>query len=359
MQGLVDEAKGDDSTCFVFKRTRGRNPLRLARYIINRTAYPWMVRKAAKAEGEVVIFHPQTIGLSLMREIIDARPLTWMYVLDSSTFCVRSYNCLPAESAPCLRCVGNDRSASKLNGCSDWFHSGLIQDYLPGWVRSGRLKLIAQCESHAKVLKSHFGEETPVVIVPLSVPDINPPKMDVVRPQRKRPLAVYHGASIHAKGIMHVISLAILMPDWDFLVPASTREMKYHLGKMGALPPNLTLRQMNWPSGLFEQVQMADIVLCPSSWSAPVEGAVLKSLAHNGLVGLYVHETAFAAELPADARVAIDPLDLEGTAAHLRRLISNPEEAKAIRVAARRFISHYSAQSQLMLKSIRSICGLT
>jgi glycosyltransferase involved in cell wall biosynthesis len=109
---------------------------------------------------------------------------------------------------------------------------------------------------------------------------------------------------------------------------------------------------------LAEQVQLADIVLCPSSWSAPVEGAVLKSLAHNGLVGLYVHETSFASEIPADARVCIDPKDMERTVATLRRLLKNPAEMEAMRAAARQFITRYAVDNRSMLGSLRSACGL-
>ena len=359
MHGLVNESKGDQSIRFVYKRSSGRSPWRLARYIINRMAFPWIIRRVSESEGEVLVLHPQTIGLALLREIIEARNHTWMYVLDASIFCLRSYNCLPAESTPCLRCLGNDGSAARLNGCVNWFRSGPFQDYLPGGVRSGKLKLIAQCETSAELLRAHFGRETTVAVVPLTVPDVTPPQGIFTRPRREKPLAVYHGACNHAKGIAHVIALATLMPDWDFLVPSSMRELTRDFGHLDLYPPNLILKQMSWSSGLSEEVKMADLVLCPSSWSAPVEGAVLKSLAHNGLVGLYVHETSFAAEVPPEARVAIDPRDLEGTAARLRRLISNPDEAAAIRSAARRFITQYAEQSQSMLTSLRSTCGLT
>ena len=359
MQWLVAAVDGDVSVRFVYKKERGRNLRKLLEYVINRTGFRWMVRRTAKSEGEVILFHPQTIGLRPLRDIVEARDHTWMYVLDASIFCLRSYNCLPAESAPCLRCLGNDGSAAALNGCVNGFGSGPFQKYLPGWVRSGKLRLIAQCETQAELLRAHFGRETRVAVVPLAVPDITPPQGDFVRPKRERPLAVYHGACNPAKGIAHAVSLAKLMPDWDFLLPSSLHDLNRDFGRLEPYPSNLITKSMGWTSGLSEQVKMADLVLCPSSWSAPVEGAVLKSLAHNGLVGLYVHETSFAAEVPPEARVAIDPRDLEGTAARLRRLISNPDEAAEIRSAALRFISQYSEQSQSMLSSLRATCGLT
>lgn len=358
MRGLVEEAGDDPSTCFVHKTSRGRGPLNHARHLLGRMTFPWMVRRASRNAGEVVIFHPQTLGLPLFRQIVEARARSWIYVLDSSPFCVRSYNCLPAESAPCLRCLGNDGSAARLHGCENFFRSGPFQDYMPAWVRSGRLKLIAQCQSQAALLRAHFGRDLPVAVVPLAVPDIMPPPVWATRPARERPLAVYHGAVNHAKGIAHVISLARAMKEWDFLVPASIPELLHHFGPLDQPPPNLIFTPMSWGSGLAEQVQLADIVLCPSSWSAPVEGAVLKSLAHNGLVGLYVHETSFASEIPADARVCIDPKDMERAVATLRRLLKNPAEMEAMRAAARQFITRYAVDNRSMLGSLRSACGL-
>ena len=359
MQWLVAAADGDASVRLGYKKERGREFRKLIEYVINRTGFRWMVRRAAKSEGEVILFHPQTIGLRALRDIIEPRELTWMYVLDASAFCLRSYNCLPSESAPCLRCVGNDGAAAKPNGCVNGFGSGPFQKYLPSWVRSGKLRLIAQCESQAELLRAHFGRETRVAVVPLAVPDIMPPEGDVTRPKRERPLAVYHGAPLVAKGIAHAVALAKAMPDWDFLVPSSLHDLNRNFEGPETYPPNLITQQLGWSWGLSEQVKLADVVLCPSSWSAPVEGAVLKSLAHNGLVGLCVHDTSFASEIPAEARVLIDPRDLEGTAARLRGLMARPDEAAAIRTAARRFIAQYAERSQTMLGSLRAACGLT
>lgn len=358
MRGLVREGMGDLSTTFVHRRTRARNPIKLARYYLNRALFPWMVRKAMKRKGEVIVFHPQTLGLELFRTIVEAREQTWIYVLDSSPFCLRSYNCLPAESAPCLRCLGNDGSAAKLHGCVNYFRSGPFQDYMPGWVRSGKLKLIAQCESQAKVLRAHFGKDVSVAIVPLSVPDITPSSRGMNYPKRARPLVVYHGAANHAKGVAHVIALAKAMPEWDFLIPSNRQELVRHFGEIDPCPSNLMLRQLSWDSGLSELVKSADLVLCPSSWSAPVEGAVLKSLAHNGLVGLYVHETSFASEIPPQARVAIDPDDILTTAMRLRHLVENPSESDAIRAAARSYITRYAHDNESMLGALKSACGL-
>ena len=356
MIGLMDEAAGDASTRFLFKLSRGSTPWSVAKYLVNRASFAMRVRQATRAAEAVVLLHPQTIGFEVFADAVESRPVTWMYVLDSFTFCVRSYNCLAGEATPCLRCLGNDGAAAAANGCVNWFRSGPFHVHFTRWVQSGRLRLMAQCESHARLLRAHFGPQAIVRVVHLSVPDVEIPEFPPSPPMRERPLVVFHGATYPAKGVAHVVSLARLMPDWDFLVPSDVKEFVHHFGSADGLPSNLTFRRMSWSSGLAEAVATADLVLCPSSWSATVEGAVLKSLAHNGLVGLYAHETAYASEVPVSARLDLDPTDWPATVERLRRAVTTPELAASIRSAARAYIAQYVMGSRGMVEKIRAVC---
>jgi hypothetical protein len=356
MIGLMNEAAGDASTRFLYKVPRRSTLLGLLKYVVGRASFAGRVRRAARMDGPLVLMHPQTIGFGIFSAVIEARPVTWMYVLDAYVFCVRSYNCLPQESAPCLRCLGNGGEAAAQHGCVNWFRAGPFQAHLPGWVRSGRLRLIAQCESQARLLRDHFGPEAIVRVVPLSVPDVELPATPPVRPLRARPAVVFHGACNPAKGAAHVVALARLMPDWDFLVPSDVKEYVHHFGPAEGLPPNLTFRRMSWADGLADAVAQADLVLCPSSWSAPVEGAVLKSLSHNGLVGVFTYPTAFSSEVPAEARLELDPSDWPATVARLRRAVTTPAVAASIREAARAYITRYLAGSGEMVRKIRAVC---
>jgi len=366
MIGLMGEAAAGAPAEFIVKektpRRRGWarlqkiNPFRVAHYFFSRVSFPWRVLRAARSPKEVVMLHPQTIGFPLFQKVMEARPHVWMYVLDAFVFCRRSYNCLPGETAPCLRCLGNDGAAADQHGCRDWFGSGPFQQHFPAWVGSGRLRLMAQCESHARLLRTHFGPGAVVKVVPLSVPDIAVPSSTLVRPVRARPLAVFHGSCQPAKGIVHVIALAKEMPDWDFLVPSDPKEYLQHFGSMTDLPANLHFRRLSWSEGLAEAVATADLVLCPSIWSATVEGAVLKSLAHNGLVMVTTHDSSFGSELPADARLALDPADLRGTAGRLRAVQADPALAESMRIAARAYAEEYARRCGGMLRGIREAC---
>jgi len=215
---------------------------------------------------------------------------------------------------------------------------------------------MAQCESHARLLRAHFGPGAVVKVVPLSVPDITAPASAPTRPVRSRPLAVFHGSCQPAKGVVHVIALAKEMPDWDFLVPSDPKEYLQHFGTTEGLPGNLQFRRLSWSEGLADAVATADVVLCPSIWSATVEGAVLKSLAHNGLVMVTTHDSSFGSELPVNARLALDPADLRGTAARLRSVHSDPAQAEGIRAAARAYAENYARGCSGMLAAIGRAC---
>jgi hypothetical protein len=356
MIGLMEEARPDPSAKFLFKIPRGSSPWGLLKYVYNRASFAGRVRRATRSAETVVLLHPQTIGFRTFAAVVESRPVTWMYVLDSFTFCVRSYNCLVGEATPCLRCLGNDGAAAAEQGCVNWFRSGPFHAHLPQWVQSGRLRLMAQCESHARLLRAHFGPQAIIHVVPLSVPDVEVPAAWAVRPARPRPLVVFHGACYPAKGVDHVVALARLMPECDFLIPSDEKEFIHHFGAVAGLPTNITFRRMSWARGLAEAVATADLVLCPSSWSATVEGAVLKSLAHNGLVGLFAHETAFASEVPVDARLDLNPSNWPATVERLRAALADSAQATAIRSAARAYITRYLASSRDMLSQIRAVC---
>jgi hypothetical protein len=356
MIGLMAEARPDPSAKFLFKIPRGSSPWGLLKYVYNRASFAVRVRRATRSAETVVLLHPQTIGFRTFAAVVESRPVTWMYVLDSFTFCVRSYNCLVGEATPCLRCLGNDGAAAAEQGCVNWFRSGPFHAHLPKWVQSGRLRLMAQCESHARLLRAHFGPQAIIHVVPLSVPDVEVPAAWAVRPARPRPLVVFHGACYPAKGVDHVVALARLMPECDFLIPSDEKEFIHHFGAVASLPTNITFRRMSWARGLAEAVATADLVLCPSSWSATVEGAVLKSLAHNGLVGLFAHETAFASEVPVDARLDLTPSNWPATVARLRAALADSAQVTAIRSAARAYITRYLASSRDMLGQIRAVC---
>ena len=335
------------------------NPTWFLRQRWNRLFFPLNARIAAKASGELLVMHPQSIKPALLESIITSRHKTWLYVVDAHFFCERNYNILREESKPCLLCLGGSDAPGVNQGCFNAGKGWPLRARFVEWVRSGKVKLLAQCESQARLLNRYYGEDVPVKVVPLMAPDIFVPPGHSIPSMRARPLVVFHGAPNVAKGILITRELARRLPSCDFLVPAAFSELARYGGPTKGWPSNVSFHRMIWGKGLAEAVASADLVLCPSVWSAPVEGAILKSLSHNGLVGLIPDSTSFASNIPPAARVDINPADLSVTVELIKSILSNPAAQITIRAAARRYMKDYCDRNQGFLQKLYSACTTT
>lgn len=353
MRGLMAEAEGT-SVRFVYRdksRPRGwarLNPAWFLRQRWNRLFFGANARRAARSSGELLLLHPQSIRPAVLEAMVNSRARTWVYVLDSHFFCERSYNVLRDETSPCLRCLSGSDAPGAKEGCFSSGKAWPLRARFAEWVRSGKVRLLAQCASQARLLRRYYGEHIAVPVVPLMVPDLAPPPV-IVRPVRHRPFVVFHGSPSAAKGIFVVRELARQLPDCDFLVPTARRKLDRQGGPVEGWPANVSFRRLFWDDGLAEAVAAADLVICPSVWSAPVEGAVLKSLSHNGLVGLIPDSTAFAGDIPFSARLDLDPADWEATSDRIRAMLADPARQASIRAEAARYIQDYRAANDGML----------
>jgi hypothetical protein len=158
---------------------------------------------------------------------------------------------------------------------------------------------------------------------------------------------VFHGEELNAKGLRYVIELARALPELTVLIPAERslvlREASSADGKEIVLPSNVVVQNLRWESGLSEHVAACRLVLCPSQWSAPVEGALLKSLFFNGNVAVCESSFGFERELPQDLtlRLSIDPMK---AAASVREFLA---AEICHRERARRWVQEYRKRVNL------------
>ena len=269
----------------------------------------------------LVVFHPQLIGmrdtLMLMQDRATRALPSHLYLLDNSFFCVRSYNHLDHEGTACMRCVGPGQALNAtLNGCQPWperdpFASVFIAG-LEELVRSGAVRLLAQTQSQIALARRHFGETADIAHVGLwcadwtayvdaftasgrAEGDADPttPTYDVV----------YHGSRDLAKGIGWVLALAARTPELRYLIPIDRGAVNVEA------PPNVAVAAMRWENGLHEAVRSARLVLAPSLWSSPCEGALIKSILIAKATAVVDVPSAFSAEIPSNvvARFSQDP----------------------------------------------------
>ena len=93
---------------------------------------------------------------------------------------------------------------------------------------------------------------------------------------------MFHGKPLIAKGILYFIELAIILPELSFFIPDTKENVKLVFN--ADLPSNIFFKNITWETGLLEIVEKAKLVINPSMWSAPIEGALVKSAYFNNNV---------------------------------------------------------------------------
>lgn len=246
--------------------------------------------------SKVVVLHPQTLRWKVFFRLAASNRLS-LYVADNSFFCIRSYNYRDQRWKECLDCLNTlDRCHPSCTPFPVFYGRRRNLAYLHKLKREAkRIGFLAQNDSQAALLKKHFGEEVQVRVVGMVTDEFE------VAGREKHPAGgfdvVFHGAVSGAKGAQYAIELARKIPELSFLIPGSADEVETLRGGT-PLPENIVVMELSWETGLKMEVERCRIVLCPSLWSAPVEGALVKSILHNGRVGVFDTSFGYQADLP-------------------------------------------------------------
>jgi len=248
-------------------------------------------------DSEVILFHPQTIGWDIFLKIIENNTIVKFYVLDNSFFCIKSYNHMDESLSGCLKCLGNAGNCE--DKCSAFpvkYNKQDNIDYLEKLRSlSGKIIFYAQNDRQKDLLVRHFGSTIKVSSVGLIADDFF--EKGVVA--KKKYDIVYHGNSLPAKGSLYVIQLAKKLRNYTILFPESKSSILKYCDHID-IPDNIVFKQMTWESGLKNEICSCGLVLCPSLWSAPIEGALIKSLLFNGNVAVVNTDYSFASQIPDD-----------------------------------------------------------
>lgn len=283
----------------------------------------WMMLPFLLRREHVVLIHFQEIGSRWCAFFIKHRKRpTWIYILDASFFCVRSYNHLPGESEECLSCIGGHFDAGKQKGCKPFpIRDRNAYEFLKLLMErasAGKVHFIAQNELHATLLKRHFGSDTVARIAGLWTVDMGDmPQRDASHDTGTSAYdVVFHADPKEAKGFLWTLRLAECCPELRFLFPCSK--------PLNILTPqNCFFTPLRWESGLREMISSSAITLAPSLWSAPIEGALVKSVLHAPRVAAPRILTAYSSEISATLVCHLD-LRIDRAATQLRERISKP-----------------------------------
>lgn len=253
----------------------------------------WQIRDA-----RIIFLHPQTAGFRLLFRLIRLNKV-FLYVMDNGFFCIRSYNMDPGNERECILCLGNpDAFGPDCKPFPAPMRSGKNAQFLKHLQKqAGNVHFLAQNNRQADLLYLHFGPGVMVTVVGMDTGEISEPREWASLGSRGRFYdLVYHGAPLLPKGLRFFIELAELLPEMTALVPSSREDCQIVLGRP-IEAANIEFRPCNWETGLMEAVQGARLVVNPSLWSAPIEGALLKSIAYGRAVATVQTEYGFEAEL--------------------------------------------------------------
>lgn len=238
--------------------------------------------------SEVILIHPQIIGLNDFIFLVENNSIVKMYVMDNSFFCIKSYNVL--DNKECLKCLEDS------SNCDDRCQPFPIRykkdnnfSYLKQLKKlSSKIIFYAQNESQKKLLIRYFGLGVKILVIGMQTDE----KLETydLKNNSKSYDIVFHGANIEAKGINYCIDLAKKLPQYSFFVPSMLN--------LENLPKNITHANLTWNNGLKDIVVSAKLVLNPSLWSAPVEGALLKSIFYNKNVAVVENKYGFINDIP-------------------------------------------------------------
>lgn len=269
--------------------------------------------------SEVVFLHPQTAGYFLLFYLACFNKVS-LYVMDNSFFCIRSYNTHPLTGSECLQCLGEIMPHHLCTPFPVGIPKKINTFYLELLDRlSLRLRFMAQNRLQADLLKVHFGANINISIVGMNAESDEllsnlPARIEEVFDQNDRYDVVFHGASHVAKGLIYVLQLAELMPEFSFLIPDDFS----NVARIAKISPssNVCCELMSWETGLRDAVSSARLVINPSMWSAPIEGALVKSAMFNKNVATVESQYGYEAEIQTVAnhlRLPLDPVHASET----------------------------------------------
>ena len=254
----------------------------------------------------VILVHPQTLGFNWCLQFIKLRAQpTWIYVMDSSFFCIRSYNHLTGETEACTHCLGREYKNATVYDCkpfpsNDPNAMNFIKA-LPSLVKEGKVNFLVQNKKQGELVRTQFGDQATIKLIGLWAKDWDVTSItgNTINEESSTDQiydVVYHGTPLGAKGVDWAIELARKCPEWKFLFPFNKSAIQSIHGEN--LPPNCKFQAMTWESGLEAAITQATVTLVPSLWSAPIEGAFVKSLMLGKAVGIVDNASGYASEVP-------------------------------------------------------------
>lgn len=319
-----------------------------------RSLYLNLIRVTSKdniSDFIVFIFHPQSIGLNITTNLIRNNKV-YIYVLDTFFFCKKSYNYIDGNNA-CLKCISNP-NASKENKCKFFLSNQRDEDYrsFQNAIQENleTICFLTQNDNQTLLLKEKFGNTINAVKLGMlinlddDVPLINNNSLKYD--------FVFHNTNLRAKGVEYFINLAKNMPNYRFLIPNKINQIDKGIHSYQNIK-NIDFNAMTWETGLKEAIINCKVVINPSLWSSPVEGALLKSIFFNGAVAVVDSDYSFQQEIPNNVVIKL-AANVEQAKEKLLEVISSEDKINKLKVNSKKWFDDYQTSSNLLFDDFLS-----
>ena len=245
--------------------------------------------------NRIILIYPQYFNSYVLTTLVKNNDVA-LYIMDNSFFCIKSNNYLQGEE--CMKCINGtsniDKSCSPLSKISST--RSAINKINKIKSISLDMYFLAQNYQQFLLLKKTFGDRVRGSVVGMNTGEFC--NQTAVSKKHGYDI-VYHGSNSDAKGVLYVLELAKHLKQYSFLLPISpdVKQIEY---------PNVHFKECTWSTGLEEFTTNARLVLCPSIYSSPVEGSLLKSIAYNGNVAVYDNNFGFQNEIDSKALLRLN-----------------------------------------------------
>lgn len=270
--------------------------------------------------SKILFLHPQTAGWNNFFKLIDRNNVIYLYVMDNSFFCMESYNYNKRNKSECLKCIHNAEVADI--ECTPFPVRNKRKDEIENIEKlkkyASKINFLAQNKKQAELLNIRFGKVN-VRVVGLDTGEKPGKYLKSVNKKFENSI-VLHAATHLAKGIGYFVALAEKITDVDFIIPDSKENVEKVLG-VNISATNIIFYKCTWETGLCEMVRSALLVINPSLWSAPIEGALIKSLAFNKNVATVKTEFGFESELSEFMPILRLDTDIDKAALQIKKFL--------------------------------------
>lgn len=286
----------------------------------------------------VFLFHPQSIGLNQSIDLIKNNQV-YFYVLDTFFFCKKSYNYISGNS-PCFKCMSNT-NASLENNCGFSIFNHKDEDYHNFqntiFKNLSSINFLTQNDNQLRLLKQKFGDKINVKTLGMLINLKN----DIIEKDDSEFSYdfVFHNTGLKPKGLDYFIKLAKEMVNHSFLIPYKSSDLHSSIEDIQNII-NIDFIPMTWETGLRNAIVNCKIVINPSLWSAPVEGALLKSIMYNGCVAIVPVDFSFQKEIPSESVIQLYT-DIKKTKKKLTSIVTSKKLIDDYKIKSFEWLNSY------------------